>query len=316
MRKFSIPLWVSPRADEPAHGLFLRLVERNGYAKVTQLENATGLRLLGLRYGIGAEQLAAIIRCEPISLMHSTAVREAKGYSCLRGERLPIETLAFLKKRRACPLCVSESAHHRFWFDLSFITTCPHHGVELVEACSCGKSLSWSDTSIVKCQECEAGNVVDIVRAANPSIFAMDCWALGKIGVGVPNFVLALGSMALPEAMYVFENVGALVIGGDRDGKLRPVLKDKSISEVRAAGFQIMQRGSLDELLDRQYSENLWRKETGPVRGARPEKFRNAYGWFGPWFKKWRQRKRISEKSAEFFIDTVLANASRKSLEY
>lgn len=46
-----LPLWVTPAKDEPAHGILIRLAERNGIESSTRIPRMTGLNLSRLRLG-------------------------------------------------------------------------------------------------------------------------------------------------------------------------------------------------------------------------------------------------------------------------
>ncbi|MBN8979403.1 MAG: TniQ family protein [Rhizobiales bacterium] len=311
-----LPLWVVPAKDEPAHGILLRLAERNGIQNIRFLSYMTGLRVSQLRGGKGIDRLARILRCEPDAFMHSTFVCETRGFASVRGERLNFISDLDQTKRRACPRCIAKSAHHRFWWDLSFVTTCPEHAINLVDVCSCGGTLSWKDVSIRKCCQCHVGSVSDIPASpADSAVLAMDRWTLGRLGVGRRVSVPALDRMSMTTAIKIVQHVGALEIGGYRIGQQRPDGFDVPMNEVRLAGFKIMQQGRLDEILDKTHNCYLETRKPRSGKSKMSPTVRTAYGWFGAWFKVWHRSKFFEESSAPF-ANIILANAARKSIPY
>lgn len=302
MTETPLPLWFSPEKDEPAHGILIRLAERNGIEGFTRVSDLTGLRVARLRVGNGVERLASIIRCDPVSLMNSTATSDASGNVLIRGERLSIKRDLSRVSRRLCPECVADSAHHRFWWDLKFVTTCPKHRTKLVDVCSCGKKLSWIDVRIAKCRHCEDGSVTSLPKTrANHDVQTMDQWVLARLGIGQSEPVPILDKMSLTYALDTMGRIGALDLGGYRENWAQP--HDFAIPEakVRARGFRILESGRLDYVLDKVYSEFI--RSKSPKHAA----VHSAYGWFGQWFTA-----RKSEKFSPGLAEILLTNASRK----
>ncbi len=57
-----------------------------------------------------------------------------------------------LGRRRACPICLRDSPHHRSIWDFSLLTVCPDHGVPLVDRCEkCSRILTWATPSVTTC---------------------------------------------------------------------------------------------------------------------------------------------------------------------
>lgn len=57
-----------------------------------------------------------------------------------------------LSRRRACPLCLRNSPHHRAIWNFSLLTVCPEHGVPLVQSCRrCSRALTWASPSVTTC---------------------------------------------------------------------------------------------------------------------------------------------------------------------
>lgn len=68
--------------------------------------------------------------------------------------------LLFDKKRvwnhrhpRFCPSCLADEPFWRVEWELLYHDACPKHGVWLIDQCSsCGRDISWSRTSLIRCQ--------------------------------------------------------------------------------------------------------------------------------------------------------------------
>jgi hypothetical protein len=297
-----LPLWITPAEDEPAHGILLRLAERNGILSPTLVPFLTGLTVSRLREGDGVRELASMIRCDFASFMASTPVADAHGHLVIRGERVGSKCDVKRSTRRLCPHCVARSPHHRFWFDLEFVTTCPMHGCGLISKCSCGRCLSWADVSITKCHHCPDGSVTqsDVVFG-NSDVIDMDRWVLGRLGVGNRVTFPVLDKIPLKQAIDTIGQIGALDIGGYRQEWLEARDLEMPEAEVRARGFEILKTRRLDKVLDNVYDQFL---ASGDHTVAR---LHTAYGWFGHWFSFLRPDNYPTEIS-----NVVLANAERK----
>lgn len=56
------------------------------------------------------------------------------------------------KYGRACPLCLRQKGYWRQYWELSLASTCPEHGVTLLEEChSCGAPISWQRPNLLNC---------------------------------------------------------------------------------------------------------------------------------------------------------------------
>jgi site-specific recombinase XerD len=297
-----LPLWVSPAEDEPAHGLLLRLAERNAVPSIGLITLSTGLTVSRLREGDGVQQLAEMIRCDPALIMASTPHPDAHGHLMIRGERVGRKCDVRHSVRRLCPQCIEESPHHRFWFDLEFVTSCPRHGLKLVSTCSCGHGFSWDDVSVKRCIRCSGTTVAKFeTTPAASDVVAMDRWALARLGVGRRVKFPALDKMPLKQAIETIGQIGALDIGGYAKDFVEANGFDVPEAEVRARGFKTMKDDGLDRLLDRVHNEFLKSGDSHVIT------MQTAYGWFGYWFSSLSPETLPAE-----IIDTVVSNASRK----
>ncbi len=302
MTKTPLPLWFVPEEDEPAHGILIRLAERNGIEGYERVPALTGLRVARLRVGNGAERLGSIIRCEPAVFMKSTALPDKGGNVILRGERLSVIRDLTRLSRRLCSGCVAASAHHRFWFDLKFVTTCPEHSMNLVDVCSCGRKLSWKDVRIAKCRHCEDGNVALLPKCpVNADVIAMDRWVLGKLGVGSSRPLPILDAMNLTDALDTMGRIGSLDLGGYRDKWVQPQDFDIPTAEVRARGYRVLESNSLGDVLEKVYRGFV------RTKSSKPAALHSAYGWFGHWFT-FRKAEKFSKGLAEIILAHASAN--------
>lgn len=304
MSSQSLPLWVVPEKDEPAHGILLRLSARNGIRARGLVAELTGLTAFNLRMGIGIDRLAGIIQCDPNVIRHSTITEVEAGRQTIRGQRIVIKRDVDRKHRRYCPQCVSESGHHRFWFDLRFVTSCPEHGIELSQHCSCGEDLRWTDVDIVKCRRCQDGHVSLVPRvAADPDVIAMDAWALGRLGAHIAKPLPVLDKMPFTAALDTIGRIGLLATNGFQEHYLGLESAEMPIHSVRARGFRILQKDGLDEVFDRVYEGFL-----ASGSSERPS-LKRSYGWFMSWFNV-NGGPRFSPEIAKVFM----ANASKRFL--
>jgi len=177
------PLWVTPLPEEPPHGIYLRLAERNGFHRIGHFENATGIKLRQVRLGRDLDHLAGMLRCEPRHLNGALIKHQEQGPPIVGGEAIRCKDLMIVG-RRACPACLAASAHHRFWWDLRFVSTCPIHAIRLTCRCSCGGKLTWADGSLAKCRTCEDGDVRLLpFEPASCKVIALDRWILSRFGI-------------------------------------------------------------------------------------------------------------------------------------
>lgn len=295
----SLPLWVVPAEDEPAHGMLIRVAERNGIRSAGQIRALTGLTARELRNGIGIEHLASILKCDAEIIQRSTPVISDSALT-IRGERISRREMK-ASVRRLCPTCVKEYAHQRFWFDLAFVSTCPTHARNLIHTCSCGQDLSWTDVRISRCRHCEDGDATNVAEpAVNLEVMDIDRWILSRLGVGKPVQCAILDAAPLSQALGLIGQVGILEVGGFRENWTEANELGLSVAEARARGFKILRDGGLDEVLDKVYGEFL------ASSSGKPRTINYVYGWFSRWWSTIG-----SENFPEEIAGIVQAHASR-----
>jgi hypothetical protein len=275
----SLPRWIRPERFEPPHGCLLRLAECNGLPGTKEVRLITGLRVGNIRIGSDLDQLAAVLHCDVAALRANSTIHKKNAQAIVGGHILrPGADLLPQGMRRVCPACMTESAHHRVWWDWSFVSTCPSHGCMLVDHCSCGSKLSWKDGSPVKCRECLNGDVRDLpLELAQPRMTAPDRWAIDRFTGDGTLRVELLDDVPLGYAAELVKRVGTLDLFGYRPAY--PQLVDPvEIRDVRARGFELVASGAVADVLERAYDGFFL--STG---GSSPT-LQRMYGWFYPWF--------------------------------
>lgn len=122
-----------------------RLAKRMGVSGVNSVFHLAGVAVANNRIASGGlERLAALTRTGSETLAWTTYGFPG-GVHALRGLVVPSGLFRTdFPSRRMCPGCLSESAHHRIWWDLAIMSVCPVHGTLLLGACpSCRKPLRW-----------------------------------------------------------------------------------------------------------------------------------------------------------------------------
>jgi len=126
-------------STEGLHGYLLRLAEANGLSGVAQLwpDRKPSIDVLESRLGADRWPQNKTMLQEVIPQMVSTS-----GSPPIWNQR----------SSRYCPCCINESAQWRWEWELTLVTCCHQHGVNLIEDChSCGKKLNWRRHSLMTC---------------------------------------------------------------------------------------------------------------------------------------------------------------------
>ncbi|HEY9248524.1 MAG TPA: TniQ family protein [Rariglobus sp.] len=140
-------LGADPLPDETQAGFVARLAERqNGYT-TRSLFAKLGLGPPTNRfYEEAARGLAKLAGTSVERIRATTLGPPGADAADFRGRRLPLRMFDLFgtKWRRACPLCLQESLHHRCWWDVQVASACPVHGLSLVDHCPrCSEPLRW-----------------------------------------------------------------------------------------------------------------------------------------------------------------------------
>ena len=165
-------LGIKPHPDESLIGFVFRLAARRRMSTGRRLAFACGFdRLTNQPKPEWLRNLATRAQVDPSSLEAISYGPPDDRRGVFRGAVLPSNVFDGRGgvPRKVCPQCLSESGHHRAFWDLSFIAICPVHRVELIDQCrSCGGWLRWLGRDLTRCggRGCLGG---DLTRMpANP----------------------------------------------------------------------------------------------------------------------------------------------------
>jgi hypothetical protein len=287
--------WEAPRSEESAQGLLLRLATMHGHKSTYRTAGHLGINRSRLAHGYRNEldKFAAGIEQPASSFLADSPQRDSKGHLCVRGQ--PITDYLMFGVRRLCPGCLAESMHHRFWWDIRPITTCPRHGLNLVDACVCGAKFGWRGGGLVHCSAC--GNQ-DLVRLpcvkADADVMRTDGYLLSRFAAGASEAIPILDDLGVTDVFMTLERFGA-ACEGYRSGWQSAKSLGVPLSVMQARGFAVLADGKLDEALTYIYDGFI-------AQGGRPEGgFKACYGWLYHWFNHKRGAS-FSPKLAEAFL--------------
>ncbi|MRI57108.1 hypothetical protein D8770_24595 [Methylobacterium sp. DB1607] len=307
MSKTRTKPWMPPRwtpeilADEPPHGVYLRLCDTNGIARAAMMHTLTGVRGSRVRAGLDLGDLARIAHCDVEDLRRSAYRRIRGEHVQIRGNTLRLRDDLFTQVRRVCPECLASSRHHRFWWDITFVETCPEHGRRLVSWCSCGGDLTWNDGLLTTCFACEDGDVLSHApEAAEPDVLALDRWILSRFDIGEHVETPAvLEGLSLSHAIDTIERVAALDMSGYSERWVEVHDLGVPAATARAHGFRIIRTSQIAPALERAFQGFL---ETDSDKAP---SLSSAYGWFWHWLN-WRGGEQFSPPLAQIMLDHAL----------
>jgi hypothetical protein len=289
--------WRQVAPEETARGLLLRVAEIQGHASTDRTAKAAGISHSRLAHGFvdHIEAFAAQVDQSFATIAADGALRDEKGRLCLRGH--PMGDLLDFGPRRMCPACLEESRHHRFWWDVRPITTCPRHGIELVGACRCGRRFGWRRGGLLKCSSCWNDEVAYLPRkVADPKVLRADAYLLSRFGAGKADAVPVLDALSLRNVFETLERIGAAACGGYSYEWQSAESLEQPLAAVQARGFEVLAHGRLDEVLTHIYDGFI-------AQGGKPEEgFTSCYGWLYHWFNHKRGAK-FSPLLAQVFLE-------------
>ncbi|AXV70257.1 hypothetical protein BL243_23340 [Ralstonia solanacearum] len=162
--------------DEDGVGFALRMATMNG---LTFSDLARHLASPGHLYlpAHASETVAFMFGCTPSRLREAFVVRrfhqggqaaDFLGHQFLRPYHLR------QLHPQLCPACIQEDRTARAIWSICLVTSCPKHGIRLLDACRCGRSISWRRPAIDFC-ECGLRLTTDDqkVLAADPRELAV-----------------------------------------------------------------------------------------------------------------------------------------------
>lgn len=252
-RLWEYPLWECHHPEEPAYGLLARVVERN-------LPGTFPARLFDLgAYGghsVTKARTAEIARVCQVDrkALERTTPRVGPKYATFLGQRFRRDDFS-VARRRWCPKCLSEHGSHLVWWDISIVTSCPRHAVELIESCECGKRIRWKNQGVFS--QCDCGVALQDVPAAplKPETGMADRYVVGRLTGREPVKVPFLDGLPLIDAIEVLRNVGHLSI--KPDAGRRVLEQEVGFRRLLDAGYLGVESfpASFQVLLDRKLSE-------------------------------------------------------------
>ena len=159
---------IEPYWDESLVGFVFRMAARRGlgtgYKLVALLDlsmNASPRRLLleRLSHELGLPQAAVDRMATWHEIQDADGVRipGARPQPSFLGNpcTFPIYDNLDLRYRRLCPRCLDEAPYYRARWNLTCVSACPAHGLELLAKCpGCGARLAWRGTDVAICGTC------------------------------------------------------------------------------------------------------------------------------------------------------------------
>ena len=159
MLRLPLALRVEPYPDESLSSVLMRLVDANGLRSVGALLRDAGCVAFGPLVSAEIAELSRVCRIGQ-STMRSMCPVEVGGrargtaFSYAVGRHvIEARHLLVRERERICPLCLLDGgimlASHR----LTWMTACPAHSVQLLDACpQCEKPITMTRPNMVQCR--------------------------------------------------------------------------------------------------------------------------------------------------------------------
>lgn len=148
-----------PFEDESLMGYVLRLTAENGYDSTSWIFDLAGLKVAVNSWSVlyhPAFDSAALQRVLGLTRTEYDALRYGNGATRrsvpFSDQSPPAEFIRF-SAPRVCPACLQEANYYRRYWDLLPITSCPAHGLVLIDSCpGCGRRISWARKKVSVCR--------------------------------------------------------------------------------------------------------------------------------------------------------------------
>lgn len=266
------PLRVQHHLHEPAHSLLLRTAAHNGTYMFSTVYKRLGVDLGRSIHTIDPAVIAAKCGADADAVYDATAKVD--------GWEITLLGQTFSKDhwsgwfRRWCPICLKEAPYHRAWWDLSVITTCTKHGVELVSHCPCEKPLQTGLQPIIWCRKKHDLSAVD-TTPVDPAELAAERYIMARLTSpqDAPT-IEVLEGVTLGAAISVMEWLGKFRLSKGKS--LFALRKDPGQRKLIRAGFSILSDfpQAYDTLLDDMVAGRTGKPLTGKKWGIE-----HAYGY-------------------------------------
>ncbi|KKB08797.1 TniQ family protein [Devosia chinhatensis] len=257
------PLQVAHQADEPAHALLLRTVAHNGSSSFRRVLRNCGVPSNHSVAKADLMLVAHLCGADEEMLRHATAQRLDEGVELL-GQWLRSEYFSEMW-RRWCPACLAEEPYHRVWWDVTTVTACPFHGVELVNRCGCDKPLRHGEHAMTHCRLTHDLREVEAcsVSAVDAEV---DSYVVHRLlGTGQHPHPL-LDSTSLGKALHVMERLGRSLLAETMT--VDQARRAFGIGQLLRAGYRALAEFpvNLDQLLDELVSRRTEADRTSTIR--------------------------------------------------
>jgi hypothetical protein len=235
----SIPLAAWPAeilTHEPAHGLFQRIAECNSQISVSAFANQLGLNG---RHRDVAELLEFCLQF-PIhgrDLLTENTPAVTGTHVVLHGESFRLEDWSIVRPR-VCPGCIAESKHHRNWFDLVLLQSCPIHDLRL-EGDVEGEPIGWWCPEVGTTPTGRRPVGRPAIREALP----FDTYLLGRLGVVPVTPNPMFDGIAVEHLVEACEIVGCWSRYGLEGRRMRASRSLKDRPGIVAHGYNVWSAG-------------------------------------------------------------------------
>ncbi|MBV9570791.1 MAG: TniQ family protein [Alphaproteobacteria bacterium] len=226
--------------QEPAHGFFVRLAQRNGAHSTRVFADSFGLN--GRDFDL--RELLSFCQAFPVRNIDRVAAATPRcggSFIHLNGQKFRKRTDWSLLHPRVCGACLGESRYYRNWWDLIVIGRCPIHDQPLING-SPSSNLAWWYPAIGVTPE---GHDLAIAAPGHNQTIrpSWDAYLLGRIGILPPVSVPLLDCCELYEVITAAELLGKAALfgfGRKAPGRLKDVIRYHALS----AGFSAFREGN------------------------------------------------------------------------
>ncbi len=288
--------------DEPVHGFFQRLAWANGQLSCRTLAAHLGLNGRNYDFKELLDFCGRLPAAGVENLATATPSRSLERVT-LRGETFSPTHFGFLHVR-ICSACVSESRHHRNWFDLAFLENCPIHDQTMVEGLDKERLARWHPS--IGIMPYSGLDLSQPVRRVQPQE-TLGRYILGRIGCLLRWRIPFLDTYTCGSIVQVSDLIGRMRAFGWAP-KLRSYSRWDTSRRLRAEnGFSILRLGPAAVLAE------LESFTAGSIVSTSPGQISFASGSFYGWLNS-ASAELVKFPVGETFRTLMLQNASRSGV--